>query len=388
MNTIPLWKVKRELARVLKQLFWKWPSLIIPFLFNRLYYDLVLARNIVVAEGEQLITPKIAIYLIFPVKGVLKSHVRALEYMIENGYAPVVVSNITLQFEDRQLLKKKCWKLIERPNFGYDFGGYRDGFLHIKKYLKDIDRLVLLNDSVWFPLPGSKNWLQSVEELAVDYAGAVSNYGIDRHPQHRFQDINWIYSTSHNNFHYCSFALAISPSVFRSKSFERFWRKFRLTNDKTRTVRRGEIGLSKWVISRGFTHAQTFDIQNIDRELSDLPEAELREVLLNLIIPEDPALSAIKSELLAASTSVDRTTVEKFILTVIARQGAGYVMSMFAIQRMGFAFLKKSPVWLNRDASNITVEIAKQLKGKFGGEILSEIQALRAERKIKQGAVG
>ncbi len=381
MKKLPLWKISRELHRSIGQLFWKWPNLITSYLFSRKYYELVLARKIVVTTGQQPVTPKIALYLIYPVTGVLASHLRALEYLSEHGYAPVIVSNVPLSPEDREVLIAKCWQLIERPNFGYDFGGYRDGFLHIKKYLGDAERLVLLNDSVWFPLPGSDDWLQSVEDLGVDYAGAISNFGIDRHDPDKFRDIKWEYSTSHKNFHYCSFALAISANIFRSEDFLKFWQDFRLTNNKTRTVRRGEIGLSKWVISRGYSHGQTFDIQNIDRKLIALSDAELQDVFENLIIPEDQTLSAIKEDLLASAPE-DRKTVEKFILTVIARQGVGYVLSKFAIQKMGYSFLKKSPVWLNRDASNITVGIARQLNGDFGREIQSEIQTLRAERKI------
>ncbi len=46
---------------------------------------------------------------------------------------------------------------------------------------------MLLNDSCWFPLPGSKDWLTLAETSGLDYFGAASNYGIDAPEIDRFR---------------------------------------------------------------------------------------------------------------------------------------------------------------------------------------------------------
>ena len=119
--------------------------------FHKLYHGVVPAGS------------KIAIYLIFPKTGVLPTHLHSLRYMIANGYAPLVVANLPLQPQDVALLQEHAWQVMERPNFGYDFGGYRAAILHIKSLLPQLERLALLNNSAWFPLAGKMNWLAEAE---------------------------------------------------------------------------------------------------------------------------------------------------------------------------------------------------------------------------------
>ena len=90
---------------------------------------------------------KVAIYLIFPTSGVQESHLSAIEYIASSGYSPLVVSNLFLGDSDRQEVRSRCWQLIERPNYGFDFGGYRDGVLQLASSLHELTRLVIVNDS-------------------------------------------------------------------------------------------------------------------------------------------------------------------------------------------------------------------------------------------------
>ena len=155
-----------------------------------------------------------------------------LRHIAENGYAAVVVSNQPLAKADRDKVLGLCADYIERPNFGYDFGAYRDGVLSIHERLASLKRLVLINDSAWYPLPGKRNWIQEAEEMGHDLVGAVSHYGTPRADPEHFMDIDWRYSSTHKNFHYASFALSFGPRLLRDAQFYRFWRKLRMDNDK------------------------------------------------------------------------------------------------------------------------------------------------------------
>ena len=374
---LPLWKVKRELSRPFKQLR-PLPSRIASYLFGARYFDCLLAHRSKFTEGQVAANGRVAVYLIFPGNGLLASHVAALNYLNENGYAPLVVSNIPLQSADRERLRGLSWLCIERENFGYDFGGYRDGILTALKRLGKIDRLVLVNDSSWFPLPGSQDWLAQAEAMDLDFVGAASNYGHSRVDAADFRDINWNYRTTHKNFHYCSYALMFSSRLTNDPQFCKFWRKFPLTNSKKVTVRRGEIGLSKWVISNGFTHGMTTGIFDLDKVLSGLSQEEMRKVAQDIIIPEAPQLSKLRRRLLSENSSAE--DLASFVLTAVAGQGSSYVLPVLLHERFGFAFLKKSPVWLNEEASDTTIEFAKRLVGEFGKVIAAEAAEVRRTR--------
>ncbi|UWQ79452.1 rhamnan synthesis F family protein [Leisingera sp. S132] len=379
MKLPPFWKIARELRRPFQQLRML-PSRMGTFLFGHHYYDCVLARQTRCRTGKLQAGSKVAIYLIFPQNGLLASHLTALRYLNSKGYATIVVSNIQLNEGEFGKLKDLCWQFIERPNFGYDFGGYRDGVMKVLETQSHIERLVLLNDSVWFPLPGSTDWLEQAEQRQLDFVGAASNFGHPRVDAKDFKSIQWSYSTSHKNFHYCSYALMFSERILSDVQFRNFWKRFPLTNNKKVTVRRGEIGLSQWVISHGFTHGSTLELDNLDREISALGEKEIRKAAEQTVIPERPRLLELKEHLLTNDASTQ--DLRDFILTAVSSQGVSYALPALMHEREGFAFLKKSPCWLNDRAYELTVDFAKGLDGELGPAILREAAQLRQQRKL------
>ena len=287
-----LWKLKRELLRFGQQLR-DLPEDLITYFFSTRRYDRTKAKHIHVWDGNLPKTDRIAIFLIFPKSGLLPSHVTALDYFRLKGYATLVVSNLPLSDIDRNRLAKNCWRIMERPNFGYDFGGYRDGVLSLVEDLSELERLVFLNDSVWFPLPNSRDWLDDAEAMGVDFVGAASNFGTPRPPINAFRSIKWSYATHHRDFHICSFAVFVRPTVLRHPGFLQFWRALRLTDKKKRTVRRGEIGFTQWALRQSFTLGTTLDVTKLDSELGALPEPRLRYIARNLIILEDAKLTIL-----------------------------------------------------------------------------------------------
>ena len=220
-----LWKLQRELFRFGKQIR-EIPEDLINYFFATRRYDRTRLDQIRMFDGKLPKSDRIAIFLIYPKKGLLQSHLHTLEYFRSKGFATLVVSNLTLSEIDRHRLAENCWRIMERSNFGYDFGGYRDGVLSLSADLKHLQRLVLINDSVWFPLPGSRDWLDDVEALEVDVAGAASHYGTPRYGINDFRSLKWSYSTNHRDFHICSFAICIRPKVMREANFLKFLHQY------------------------------------------------------------------------------------------------------------------------------------------------------------------
>ncbi|KQZ31091.1 hypothetical protein ASD50_16335 [Mesorhizobium sp. Root552] len=379
LSSLPFWKLKREIRRLLHQAM-AVPGALMSRFFSTYFYDLVLARNSRISDGDVPLDARVAIYLVFPQHGLLGSHKEALRYLISCGYAPLVISNLPLSEPDRHELSQHCWKIIERPNYGYDFGGYRDGILFLREHLGRLEKLAILNDSTWFPIPGSQSWLKRAEDLNMPFVGAASNYGLDRVNVADYLSIRWRYSAEHKNFHYCSYALLISQPLLSAPSFQRYWKQLWISGSKGRTVRRGEIGLTQWVIRNGYAHDVTLSLNHLNTELAYLPDERVRLILERLIIPEDPRLLAIKKVVVAKATQAAadwRQHAENFILTAVARQGVSYALPEYTLNELGFQFLKKSPTWLNRESSDTTLEIASSLEGPFAETIVSEIKALR-----------
>ena len=355
-----LWKLQRELLRFGKQV-WEIPEDLINYFFATRRYDRTRLDKIRMFDGKLPKSDRIAIFLIFSKTGLLQSHLHTLEYFRLKGYATLVVSNLPLSDIDRNRLAENCWQIMERPNFGYDFGGYRDGVLHLSEDLQVLERLVFINDSVWFPLPGSRDWLDDVEALDVDFAGAASNFGTPRPEISDFRSIKWSYSSAHPDFHVCSFAICLRPTVFRKLNFFRFWEKLRLTNKKKRTVRRGEIGFTQWALKHSVRVGTSLDVTNLDSELAGLSEERLREVARDLIIPESPKLEELWQNL-TADPQTSRQDIEKLILLAVSRQGSSYALAAYSIKDKGFPFLKKSPLSLSDRGKNTSARLLSDLK--------------------------
>jgi hypothetical protein len=372
-------------AEIADKLRWRWkrtvalPPKIIRRLFATPYYDLVLSKRTQTYVGKIAWSPNAAVFLVFPQGGLKPSHLVTLRYLVAKRYAPVVVSNIPLSEDDRASVLDHCHRLIERPNFGYDFGGYRDGILSLKTDFDRLDNLVLLNDSCWFPLPGTSDWLDDARALGVDFAGAASNYGMTPQPPGTYAFEEWAYRSDNPHFHYCSFALRISQRLLRDKGFQRFWTDFSLTNDKVEVVQRGEVGLSQWVMRNGFSHASTLDIARLDADLARLAVERIREIALDLVIPEERELRDAKAELLSRYDASEawRKEAVRFILLTVAQTGASYALPEFAVRDKRFPFLKKSPLRLDRDAAESTLRIARSLEGSDGEAILAEAKTLQ-----------
>ncbi|WP_187431733.1 hypothetical protein ROLI_045880 (plasmid) [Roseobacter fucihabitans] len=354
------YKLKRELLRIARK-----PKQLkddaLTFLFGARYYDRFLADQCRVQAGVQEMGQNVAVYLIYPSRGLKPSHLRTLRYLHAKNYSVIVVSNLPLEEAEVHQILPLSHRYIQRPNFGYDFGGYRDGVLSVLSGPKLPERLVLLNDSAWFPISDATDWLDDVAQLDVDFAAAASNYGVPRPDPEDFRNMVFDYRSDHKRFHYCSFALAFGSRILRDLDFKKFWERFPLSNEKTATVRRGEVGLTAWVLRKGYLHGATFDMASLERCLNGLSDARLRQVIEHLIVPADARMKETLSRSLADLEDLSREDRIKLVLTTIARQGVSYATAYFNMLEQGFPFLKKSPVWLDEQARERTLNILDTL---------------------------
>lgn len=378
---IPTWKIKRELGRMKLQLI-NLPSKTATYFFGARYYDLVLAKKRRVVEGQIKKSPKRAIYLIYPASGLLKSHLRTLKFFADNAISTTVVSNLPLSAEDEAEVLKHCHSYIERANFGYDFGGYRDGILAMKDELAQSEQLILMNDSVWFPLYPDTDWLEQIDALNVDYASSVTSENKSTIPKHENSKFNQGYRPHDKLYHYGSFSLAIGPKILAHPGFQKFWESFPLSNKKKATILRGEIGLTTWVRDNGFTHDETFGVKEFDKNLDDLSHEKLVEIASHMIIniPGEwkDLIDAIDKDL----SDVPKSDLLTYIRTILDRKGAGYSLAYYLVLERKHPFLKKSPVIWGDAASTTTLKILETVGNEASAEALEE--ALTAKSKLKE----
>ncbi|MDM7458877.1 MAG: rhamnan synthesis F family protein [Paracoccus sp. (in: a-proteobacteria)] len=302
--------------------------------------------------GAVMQSRRLAIYAIYPRTGLLPSHFRALRHLNRQGYAPIVVSSLPLSEADLALLHPLAWQIMIRPNFGYDIGGYRAVILWLGERLTRLDRLLLTNDSVFWPLGRGRDWLEIATAMpsAPDLVGAISNCG-------RIPGTDWGFDETAADFHYCSFALSLGPAILSDADFQGFWYRMRLSDRKVQMVERGEVALSQWAIRAGYSHAACWDRAGFAERLSLLTDTALMDLATRLILPEDPGLRERRASLTRAKTPPDRATMIGFILNAVAETGPAYALPAFALAEDGFGFLKKSPLRLDAEGRAVTLTL-------------------------------
>ncbi|MEI6798681.1 MAG: rhamnan synthesis F family protein [Pseudomonadota bacterium] len=267
-------KVINEIVRIVRQVL-NVPSTLFDHVLARFYYDLILASKIKTVKGSVVLSEKCAIYLVFPDPFLSQGHLTSIKYLLSEGYAPVVVSNAPLSQAELDLIRPFAHQILIRPNFGYDFGGYRDGILAVYPERNRIRRLAIFNDSCWFPLPDSKSWLAAAEAMNVDFAGALAHADMDWLDVLVDPTISDKRLKRHKKlFHYCSFALLFSRGALEKDIFWQFWRRLRISSSKHRTIRYGERALSNFMFKTGFSHAVSTSQEDIAQSLKALPEAQ------------------------------------------------------------------------------------------------------------------
>lgn len=237
MPVPPLWKIRREINRIAdKSSRFFGRTLYDPV--RKPIYDLASRWLLCVTPGQQALTDRVAVFVIYQPKGLAASLHLTLQHLRENRYSVLLVSNGPLRPEDRATLLQNSAVVLERPNVGYDFGAYRDGIRHLWSLRHDLSRLVLMNDSTWFPLRRDDDSLTRMEALGADLAGHIFKTESNKK---RGKD------------HIESHLLMISKAFLASADFRDFWNDYRMSDARLTTIEYGEKGFSQRAIQTGWT---------------------------------------------------------------------------------------------------------------------------------------
>ncbi len=168
--------------------------------------------------------------------------------------------NCPIAQEARPIIVKLTWKVFERPNFGRCFGGYRDGVKLLFRLSVSPERLVIVNDSIIYPLYEKDKTLETLENLECDISGIMM--------RKRGQTENLE-----------SYFLSISKNAFNHKGFKKFWDNYRPTSDKQKTIKRGERGFSIAMSQCGLSIKSLYKRETFETCLKQLTDAELFQTI-------------------------------------------------------------------------------------------------------------
>ncbi len=372
---VPLWKIKRELLRIWRQLSVDLPRWIRGELqYLRYRYS---KRDLRITQGKIEARNSMALVLIFPVRGVQRSHEYMLEYLLSHGFAPLVVSNLPLADDDRERLSPLSFRIVERQNFGYDFGGYQDGMLQLAPMLPELDELMILNDSTWFPLGEGEDWIARARNMGVDFVGPIDATGsAERYEVYEHEKARWDWSRKRRNYHMSSFILWFGRDLLRDRRFMNFWRKLRVSSDKTQTVRRGEIGLSKFVRKSGYSLAPIVDLHDFPDQIDRLDPPQMREVFEGLLVDlPERHLALIRQHVESYDGSESWREKSVQMMTALATKGhMAYMSPLLILRYMGGKFLKKALVPKTRHTADVVVKLVDAYPEYFPPDIADEIR--------------
>ena len=253
-----IWKIKRELNRLAHK-----PRNLLDLLAGpsmQKYMDR--AAGSIVQRGKAGRFPDIALLLLYAPEGVPEDYDRMLDYLESQEVARVVIAHSPLTDEDRARLLAKSHLLIERPNFGYDFGGYRAGVMTLLDLGYDLCNLFIMNDSIWFPLHSDCDLIEAARKDQSDLYGIYMN--------HR--------PKSPHRSHLQSYFYRFGPRITKHDDLELFWRSLITYNNKDLTVRRNEMKLTHWFQERGYCIGYRYDISDLQNALLNLNLAQRNAV--------------------------------------------------------------------------------------------------------------
>lgn len=325
-------KIKRELLRILSQVSSWLMNMYEPII--RWWHKRTLGRHCEICINTKHHNQgKVAVLLVYQPNGLAESTWLTLEHLRSMGYSTLLVSNCPLSANDAARVLPLCWQTMVRKNFGYDFGGYQDAMLHIMGAGVPVEQLVIMNDSIWFPLHTGCNLLSRMEANPAGFVGAFQ-----LEPTRNKEKM-----VGKKRPFMGSFFWHFKAPVLRSEAFKSFWIEYKATSSKYATIRRGERRFTHHLLDAGIKGDSMFSRGQFDEWLQQQQGAALKQALQDLCTT-DPDLAQQQKRLLEQhepTTEWDGRAMQ-LAMAITESQNIMATAPLFMVRDMGLAFIKKS----------------------------------------------
>jgi hypothetical protein len=200
---------------------------------------------------------KFAIFLIWQPQQLPWYVQNALDAFAEAQINVVVVANHPLDEVVKAELSSQSRWVLTRDNTGFDLGGFQDA-THFVRERFEVERLIYLNDSVYFFREGSTEMMRRLSTSTADICSAFENWEIFYHVQ--------------------SFCFSVSRHVLDSPAVVRFWRDYLPVNSRRWAIQKGEIELSKAMVPGSKEIEIIYSPNDIHDYLIEMPVKDLISV--------------------------------------------------------------------------------------------------------------
>ena len=176
--------------------------------------------------------------------------------------------------------------------------------------------------------------------------------------------------------------MSFSKKILNDSNFYKFWKTLRLSGTKNVVVRRGEIGLTQFIIrNKYYSHGSFIDSEKLETTLKEFSRERLLKICHEVIV-ENKSLKIFKEKFLTDLENSSRNEIISFLIIIVSRQIIVFSLLKFLIEELRFPFIKKMLLKLDKDSAEKTYNIIKSLDGEIFEEINSEIKANKELRKF------
>ncbi|MBU3641077.1 rhamnan synthesis F family protein [Polynucleobacter sp. Fuers-14] len=207
------------------------------------WYKITGKTTITVFDNNILISKKICIFYGYQnnLSILLEKHLCDL---LSRKFKIIYVTNLILNRPMLDALSKYVDIVIQRPNYGRDFSGYKAGYNYlIKSGIEQCDELLFTNDTVIYPIINADQFWDELRASESKVVGPFISYQRQMHIQ--------------------SFFILCKDRIHLSDAFKNFWSEYSEPNSRDRVIKHGEIGFSNHLSLNGIRFDGVVDAKSI-----------------------------------------------------------------------------------------------------------------------------
>lgn len=219
-------------------------------------------RHIVIQEiFHEKKSKKLCIISHYDSKNIIEDYVCfMIKELYKLNFDVIIVSTANhINTTERNKIKKYLRAFILKKNIGYDFISWKIGMSLLKDF-EAYDDLLLINDSIFFPLTPPKNMFNEMKKKKYDFWGLIDCYN--------------------RKYHIQSFFWYFDKKIKKSNFFNTFWNRCLPLNDKAEIINKYETIFTSLVIKKYFNVGAYVETKKVILELNKL----------NISIPKDEVL--------------------------------------------------------------------------------------------------
>jgi len=202
---------------------------------------------------------RIAVYVYYDKEGEIKNYaLHSIRALLDVTDKVIVVLNGEMKALEVDKLQNPKIQVIERENKGFDFWGYREGYLSLTdEELNECEELVFTNNSVFGPVFPYSELFGTMKSRNVDF------WGITKHPCSN-KSYNSIGLSTKIKAHIQTYFIVFRKTMITSPEFRKYFTELPPVQTKKEAINKLEINLTKHFKKLGFEYDTFVDESSLE----------------------------------------------------------------------------------------------------------------------------